>query len=508
MNSGDSHNSRIAKNTLFLFLRMVLVMGVTLFTSRVLLHKIGITDFGIYSVIGGVIAMVSFLNTSLASGYQRFYNMSLGKDDENELQQVFSSALMIQLVLLTGCLILCETIGVWFLNNRMTIPPDRLYASNWVFQSSFIIFCFALLRVPYHGIIIAYEQMNVFAYISLVEVGAQLGLVYCLGIFDVDRFILYGWLMALVAFLVFCAYVYYARRCNRNLKFRLKYDKGLLRQLLGFSGWNIFGSMAHILRTNGVNILINMFFTPAVNAANGFATQVNGGVSGMASNVLTASNPQIMKFYAQRKYEQMLELSFNAQRYTFCLLWLMSFPVMLKIDYIFSLWLGSEVPPYSATFTVLVLVGALVEAFASPMATLVYATGKMMRYQVCVSAIIMLIIPVSYIALRAGGAPQSVFYISIAVGAAAQTARFLIVRSLIPQFSIRQFCRRVLLRAVLLVAATVAVVCGCQCIGMSALPQMLDLVAATLMTGLLCWFIGINGEERKAMILKFKSILQ
>lgn len=493
---------RIAINTVFLYFRMILVMGVTLYTSRIVLKELGVTDYGIYNVVGGVVAMVSFLNTALSNGYQRYFNIALGKQNIVELQTVFSVSLTIQVAMVTLSIILCETVGLWFVNTKMSIPPDRLYAANWVYQSSILIFVFVLIRVPYHAIIIAHEKMNLFAYLSIVEVLLQLGVVYALSIFNGDRLIIYAILMTLIGLFVMISYIYFARKCNGGLRLELTFEPHFLKGMLSFSGWNVFGSIAHLLRGNGLNILLNVFFTPAINAANGFASQVSGGVTALAHNILTASRPQVIKHYAIGNIEAMLDLTYNVSRYVFCMLWIMSYPIMLKIDYIFKLWLGNETPPYTAIFTVLVLCTGVIEAFAAPISTLVHATGKMRKFQIWVSAVIISVIPISYIILELGYSPESVFYVSLLVGICAQLTRLYIIKGLVPEFSYRQYWKKVLKPCFSLVTVSVLVIGCLKYTVLYHLPQFVELIFLIILTSCLVFSIGLNLTERHAIINK------
>lgn len=500
-------NKRIAKNTIFLYIRMVMVMATTFYTSRILLKELGVIDYGIYNVVGGIVGMISFLNTSLSNGYQRFYNFSIGKRDNADLQKVFSSSLLIQVALIVVSVIICETLGLWFLENKMTIPEDRMYAAECVFQTSLIIFITVLIRVPYYGLIIAYEKMKVFSYISIIEVCLQLGMVYMLSIFQTKRLIVYGCLMAAISIFVMFTYIYFARKCNKNLYSKPNYHKQILRQMLGFSGWNILGSLAHLFRTNGLNILLNMFFNPAVNAANSFANQVNSGVNALANNVQTASNPQIIKRYAQNQRNLMLDLSFNVQRYIFYLLWLISFPIMLKIDYVFHIWLGEDVPRYSQIFTKLTLCASLIDAFAAPMSTLIYATGEMKRYQLYVSIINILFIPLSYIGLKIGLSPAYVFYAAIAISIIAQSCRIWVVKIQIPEFSLHLFFTRVCMPICILVIFSLLIVGALQRYVLGSTPEFMNLTMLFILTAIIIMVVGLNKKEKAFLFQKIKSIV-
>lgn len=484
-------------------------MGVTLFTSRIVLRELGVTDFGIYNVVGGVVAMVSFLNTSLSNGYQRYFNIALGKEDRTGLQDVFSASLYIQIALIILTLVLCETVGLWFVNHKMSIPIDRLVAANCIFQTSLFIFVMVLLRVPYSAIIIAYEKMNVFAYISVIEVFAQLGCAYALSLApaNVDRLILYGILMAFISLTIMLAYTVFAKRCDRLLKFKPEGKKKTLKDMLSFSGWNIFGSIAHLIRGNGLNILLNVFFNPAINAANGFASQVSGGITALAHNVLTASKPQVVKHYAKGNIDRMLDLTYSVSRYVFCLLWIMSFPIMLKIEFIFNLWLGDETPAYTELFTILVLCTGVIEAFASPISTLVHATGRMKAFQISVSIVIMSVLPIAYIFLKLGCPPESVFYVSFFVGIIAQLTRIYVIKRIIPEFSYSKYWNMVISRCLLLVITSVLLLLTAEHYALFMIPSFLDLVFLVILTACLVFVIGLTPEERNVISKKIKAKL-
>ena len=491
---------RIAINSVYLFLRMILVMGVTLYTSRVILAELGVVDYGIYNVVAGVVSMVSFLNTALANGYQRFFNVALGNQSHDDLQKYFSASLLIQVCVILITLFLCESVGLWFLNHEMTIPQNRMFAANWVFQTSIIIFCFALIMVPFHAVIISFEKMSVFAYLSIVEVFLQLGLVYTLSFQKGDRLIAYGNLMTLLSFCVMLSYIYFAKRTDSKLKIIIKGQSVSLRNMLSFSGWNIFGSIAHVFRSNGLNILLNMFFSPVINAANGFASQVSSAVSALSQNVMIASRPQVIKSYAQGNYSKMLEITYTMSRYVFCFLWLMSFPLILNIKYVYSLWLGSETPQYTELFTILVLINNLAEAFSSSLAALVHASGNMRKFQILVSLTLISVIPFSYYILKCGYPPQSIFYANIIISICAQLVRLTLIRKITPFFKISNFFRYTILRCLFLVVSSVIFIYPLAQFMLARIPNLLTLIVTTTVTALIIFLVGLNYEERKRII--------
>lgn len=450
MSEISSNNKRVAKNTLFLYIRMFVIMGVTLYTSRVILNALGVDDYGIWNVVGGVVSMVSFLSTSIANGFQRFFNIALGKNDPERLRSYFNTAILIELILIAVALILLETIGLWFVNTKMTIPADRLIAANWVYQCSIIVFFITLIQAPFNAIIIAYERMDTFAYISIVEAVGKLAIALLIKVILFDKLIMYSIFQALFAFMIFCGFVYFAKRCNDTLKFQRGYNKSELFEMLGFSGWNLFGSLAHMLKGNGLNIVLNLFFTPAVNAARGVAYQVSNAINSFASSILTASRPQVIKYYAQENYSAMNDLTFKISRYSFCLLWFFSLPIICNIDFIITLWLGKATPELAPLFCVIVIATTLVESFAAPIATLVHASGKMKTFQISVSSVILLVVPVAYYVLKYGAPPQAALYVSLIIVTIAHAIRLILVRKIVP-FSILEYLKKVIIPCAIIV---------------------------------------------------------
>lgn len=368
MTDTAQNNKRIAKNTLLLYVRMLFMMAVTLYTSRVVLNTLGVEDFGIYNVVGGVVAMFSVISGSLSAAISRFITYELGKGDKEKLIRIFSSSVTIQLVLGLIILILAEAIGIWFLNAKMTIPTDRMYAANWVFQLSILTFIINLISVPYNAAIIAHEKMSAFAYISILEVVAKLVIVYMLLWSPFDKLIFYAILMASVALIIRFVYGYYCKRHFEECTYHFIFDKELLKKMFGFAGWNFIGATSAVLRDQGGNIVINLFCGPAVNAARGIAYQVNNAISGFVSNFMMALNPQITKSYAAGDKEYMMTLIHQGARLSFYILLILSLPVIINAHYILTLWL-KIVPEHTTQFVQLVLIFAMSESISNPLIT-------------------------------------------------------------------------------------------------------------------------------------------
>lgn len=443
MAENNTDNKRIAKNTLLLYLRMLITMAVSLYTSRVVLATLGIQDYGIYGVVGGVVAMFSFLNNAMANGTQRFLTYELGRGEEGELKKVFSMSIRIHILIAVVILILSETIGLWFFYEKMVIPEERLYAAFWVYQLSVIATLIMIVSVPYNALIIAHERMSAFAYVSIYEAFAKLGIVYLLLLTEADKLILYAILILGVQVSVRIIYGYYCKKHFPESKYHHYKDKKLFQEMLSFSGWNFWGNFAAMAFSQGINILLNMFFGPIVNAARSVAVQVQSVTTVFASNFQTALNPQITKSYAGGNLPQMHSLIFRSSKFTYFLMFLISLPIFLRIDYLLALWL-KEVPQYSSIFLRFMLCISIVDAVANPLMTAASATGRIKKYQTTLGLILLSIVPIAYIALKLGAPPVSVFIVHFIVGLITFIVRLFIIRPMI-SLSVRKYFQMVIL---------------------------------------------------------------
>ena len=503
----ESNNKRVAKNTLFLYFRMILIMLVTLYTSRVVLAQLGIKDYGIYNVVGGVVTMFAFLNNCMTTSTQRFLTFELGKGNMQRLKDVFAASLNIHIGIGIAIVILAETIGLWFVNYKLVIPADRLVAANWVFQFAILTFLVNIIQVPYNAVLIAHEKMSVYAYISIVEAFLKLGIVYLLSISPFDKLIVYGILIFAVQLLIRCIYQVYCHRHYEESRFRLFWDRGLYLQMSGFAGWNLFGSLAWMLRDQGLNIVLNLFFGPVINAARGVAAQVSSAVMNFISNFQVALNPQITKNYANGKIDEMEKLTYLGIKFSYIILFFLAFPLSLNINYVLHLWLV-EVPDYTALFIILIMVDSLVgNLFGMPLITSLSATGKIRNYQIAVSFIILLIVPVGYIALRLGGDAPSVFYITIVFTAISGFVRFLFCSKQIG-YSLRTMLRNVLLPVLCMtvVALPLPIFIKLEYFKTDSLLSFILLcLIAVVMTFVAAWFVGLKATERNMLVAMVKN---
>ena len=427
MDDKSAQKKRIAKNTLVLYVRMIFLMAINLYTTRVVLQALGVEDYGIYNVVGGIVALFSILSKSLATASSRFLNCEMGRGDEIRLKSVFSVSLSIQVLIAVIIAILVELLGVWFLNNKMVIEPERMQAANWVLQFSVITFCFNLVSVPYNAAIIAHEKMSAFAYISIFEGIAKLAICYLVMISPFDKLIVYAGLICAIQVVIRFIYGAYCKMNFPECKYKFVKDKTLFVELFSFAGWNFIGASAGVIRTQGGNILINLFFGTSVNAARGVANQVNRAVGGFASNFMIAVKPQIMKSYASGDKEYMTDLINKSARLSYFMLLFLSLPIVLNIDFILQTWL-EVVPDKTGIFVLLTVALALLESLSEPLIATQLATGKVRNYQLIVGGLMLLNIPTSYLMLKLGFDAEIYLYVAIVISLVTLIARLLMLR--------------------------------------------------------------------------------
>lgn len=505
MSNTTENNKRIAKNTLLLYFRMLFLMAVSLYTSRVVLNALGVEDFGIYNVVGGVVAMFSVLSGSLSAAISRFITYELGKGNQKNLNKIFSSAVTIQLGLAGIIILLAETIGIWFLNVKMNIPEVRMEAANWVFQFSILTFAINLISVPYNASIIAHEKMSAFAYISILEAVGKLTIAYLIAISPIDKLIFYAILMCVVALVVRLAYGNYCKRHFSECTYHFSWDKQLLKSMFSFAGWNFIGASSAVLRDQGGNVVINLFCGPAVNAARGIAFQVNNAVNQFVVNFMTALNPQITKSYAAGDKGYMMTLIFQGARLSFYMLLLLSLPILVNTHYILALWL-KIVPEHAVLFVQLILIFALSESISQPLITAMLATGKIRNYQIIVGGLQMMNLPLSYILLRLGYFPEVVFVIAICISQCCLAARLILLRGMIG-LSITKYLKNVYLNIIVVsIIAVILPLISAYYIKESFINFILISLIAVICTLSSIYFIGCNNQEREFIHQKLGTI--
>ena len=502
----SNNNKRIAKNTLVLYVRMIFLMCVALFTSRVILNTLGVEDYGIYNVVGGIVAMFGFLNGSMSSATQRYITFALGKGDMERLKTVFSTTLQIHALIAIIIVILGETIGLWFLYSEVQIPAERMNAAFWVLQCSIVSMVVMIISVPYNSDIIAHEKMSAFAYISILEAVLKLGIVYLLVISPYDKLIVYAVLLLLVQVLIRFCYSIYCNRHFEETKYRHVWDKALFKEMTSFAGWSLFGNLSAVLFGQGLNMLLNVFFGPIVNAARGIAVQVQSAIQQFVSNFQMALNPQITKTYAKGEMEEMHTLMFRSARFSFYLLFLLSLPVLFETDFLLTIWL-KIVPENTVTFLRIMICTSLIYTCANPMIIANQATGKVKKYQAVCGTTLIMILPISYVLLKLGLPPWSVFVCHFVMECVCQLARMIMLRPLIG-LRIRDYFTNVYSKIFLVVAVSVilpAIVYNIM--DATVLRFFVVVVVCLVSVTLFAYSLGLTPNERRFVLAKTKDIL-
>lgn len=505
MSSED--NKRIAKNTALLYLRMLLNMVVSLYTSRIVLNTLGVEDFGIYNVVGGFVTMFGFLNSAMASATQRFFAFEIGRNDKMQLCNVFCMSVNIHFLIAFFILIFAETVGLWFVNTQLTIPFERMTAARFVYHFSILTLIVTMVSVPYNAMIIAHERMNVFAWVSIIEVSLKLFIVFMLQWFGFDKLKFYAILIFGVALLIRLIYGFYCNRKFKETKFQFYWDRPLFKTLINYAGWNLWGNAALVIMGQGVNILLNIFYGPAVNAARGIAYQVRNTFRQFVTNFQMAMNPQIIKSFATDDLRYMHQLIFQGAKYSFFLLFTLSLPIMLEAKIILKLWLKT-VPDYTIIFTRLVLINILVDSISGPLMTAAQASGKIKLYQGVVGGLLIFNLPISYLFLKLGYSPEITLYVSISISIIALYARLKIISPLV-NLKIFTYLKEVVLKIipVTLIAIIIPIII------ITNLQESFSRLVITCFSSLLfvittIYFVGLGKSEKTFLNRKLKQVFE
>ncbi|KAB0494582.1 hypothetical protein [Pseudomonas vancouverensis] len=485
---------RILKNAVFLYFRMLLTMAVTLYTSRVVLNTLGVEDFGIYHLVGGFVTMLGFLHGAMSSATQRFLSFEVGKPGALDTSKVFSMSMNIHLLIAATIFIAGETIGLWFVSTQLTISAERMDAAQWVYQLSLLAFLVTVISVPYNAIIIAHERMSAFAWVSIVDALLKLLIALTLAWFGSDYLITYAAMTLLVVSLTTTAYKLYCTKAFPDSRFQLYWNPSLFKTMLSYSGWNMWGNAAAVLGNQGVNVILNIFFGPAVNAARAITFQISNAMNSLVQNLQIAANPQIIKSYAVGDFDYMHKLIYYGSKYNFFLLLFFALPVIIEIDLFLNTWLTS-VPEHTGIFVQLALTAIMIDSISAPLITAAQATGKIKLYQTVVGGILLLNLPASYILLDAGSSPRVVFFVSIALSIASLIARLIILKSLI-NLSTERFISFVLVRtaSVGLSASTIAFLIKYT---LQESTNNFCIISLSIISTTLCiYFVGLAKEER------------
>lgn len=498
------NNRRIAKNTLLLYVRMFFMMGISLYTSRVVLATLGVEDFGIYNVVGGLVSMLGLLNGSMSSATQRYITFGLGRGDEAALRKVFSLSLQIHAVVAVLTVALIESAGLWFLFSKMTIPTGRLTAAFWVLQASAVTTVFSILSVPYNADIVGHERMSAFAYISIAEAVLKLLIVFLLQALPFDHLIVYAILLAVVQLSIQLCYTTYCHRHFAESHYRHVTDWPLLREMTSLAGWNLFGSLASISLGQGLSMLLNVFFGPVVNAARAVAQQVQAAIQMFITNFQMALNPQITKTYARADFASMHSLMSRSSRFSFFLMYLLSLPVLLEAPFILQIWLKT-VPADTVIFLRIIICTSLIYTIANPILVGNSATGNVRTYYLVCGTLMIAILPVSYVVLRMGLPAWSVFVVHFCIECLTQVARLLMVRRRL-HLSVRMYLRRVYAPLALVVCvSTVLPVLVYESVDGAWLQFIAVGITSVLSVGLTAFCLGLTASERAFLLSQVKQ---
>lgn len=503
----SANNKRIAKNTIALYFRTFITMIVGLYTARVMLHALGVEDYGVNNVVGGIVAMSSFVTGTMSQAISRYLTFTLGKGDKEEQVRMFSTSVNAQILMAILIAIALEIAGVWFLNTQANIPDSRMDAANWVLQCSIISLAISLISTPYNATIIAHERMTIFAYTSISDVTLRLAICFIIQAYGGDRLILLSLLGISVSLMMQLFYGWYCKRNFSEARYSIKiFDKGLLKELTVFSGWNLFGSTAWVLNTQGVNMLVNVFFGVMYNASRGLATTISGAIINFVGNFTTAFTPQITKSYAQGNYDYSIGLANKGTKITWLMLYVFIVPVCCEADMILRLWLD-DVPPMAALFLRFTMFESLATQSGSVLLKLVQADGNIKRYQIEITLAGFCVFPLSWLAYLLGAPVWSAYLIFIIVYFSINIVRYIRLKSLMP-FSIRQHLMECVLPCVI-VSATSFIVPLLICFNMEdGLLRFFIVVPVGILSTIVCSYLfGLSQSEKELVIVQGKKLM-
>lgn len=499
-----SDKQRIAQNTLFLYVRMFLIIIVSLYTVRVVIRTLNVTDYGIYTAVGGIVLALSFLSQTIASASQRFFAYELGRKDYLKLKRTFSIIFIVYVIIALAILIIAETLGLWFLNNIMTIPSDRLEAANWVYQFALFSFIVKILTSPYNAIIIARENMKVYAYVSIIEAFLKLLIVYLLVVFAIDKLKLYAVLTFVITCIISAIYGFFCYRRYEESRISLYWDKALFKSVFSYSSWTLFGTMAGVANGQGSNLLLNVFFGPVLNAAYSIAYQVSTVIQQFSGNFFMAIRTPLIKSYAEKNYDYMMQLFYLSTRFSFLLLYAIILPLILEVEFILKLWLGT-VGEYMVLFTQLILIYCLVLAIGNPITIIMQAAKKVKLYHGIVDSFVLLTLPLSYLFFKLGYPPESTLIVSISMLVIAHAIRIWVFAKIVT-FSLKEYCMQFVFPAVVVVILSVISTMFIQSLFQNGLIQFVVVcLASFLCIGLCSYYIILTAKEKLFLFKVIKN---
>lgn len=490
-----SENKRIAKNTLVLYVRMAVMMVISFFTARVTLNALGVTDYGINNVVGGLVSIFSLISGSLSGTVSRFITFGLGEGNMEKLKRIFSTSVNIHIILVIIVVIAIETVGVWFLNNKMVIPAERLYAANWVLQCSVVSFAFGLFSVPYNAAIIAHEKMTAFAYMTIFDAASRLAIIGGVYYYNGDKLILFALMLMAQAVIRQSIYLIYCKRKFEECTYHAVWDKELNKSMFGFAGWSFIGTIADVMNDQGVNIAINMFTGPAINAARGIAMQVNSILGQFSGGVVTSISPQITKNYASENLHRVYSLTFKGTRMSYYLYMFVAMPVLFEVEFLLQIWLG-QVPEHTVLFARLTLILTLAQFPTYMLGTAQSATGVIRNYKIVVGCILLLNFPISYFLLKIGLFPEITLVVAIIISQINLVAQLLFLRHSM-NYPVMGFFLRVYLNVYIVTILAAVIPAICYFSMESSWLRLFVVGGVSVISSILSiYYIGCNRSER------------
>lgn len=499
--SNTENNKRIAKNTLFLYFRMILVTVVSLFTTRIILKLLGIEDFGIYNVVAGIVGFLGVINGSLISATQRFLTIELGKENYIRFNQIFNTLLIIFYSFAIIALILGVIFGNWLITDLLVIPTERQNVALWLFAFSIITFLVNFINIPYMATIIAYEKLDVYAYISLIEVVLKLILVFSLYYAPYDKLLSYGFLSMCLTIIVSLSYYLYTLKNLKGTKFNFYWEISLFKELYKYTGWNLFGSVTTILNTHGQSLILNIFFGPIVNAAKGIADRINGMVVSFSNNFYMAVRPQIIKSYAVGDLDNMFNLVYKSTKYSFFLLFTITLPLILLMKNLLILWLGVEqVTTDMVIFSQLALIFSLVNVFEQPITVMIQATGNIKKYELIIGSTTLLLLPICYFIFVLGAPPYYSLIVLIIIYAIAQIIRLIIAKNQLG-LSVNYYVKSIIFPIIGSAVPTIVISkTVCEYLGSNLYNLLFGGVFCIVTSTIFIWYFGLMISERKTAL--------
>lgn len=491
-------------------IRMIIVLMITLYSSRVILRVLGVEDYGIYNVVCGFVSMFTFLNTALTTGTQRFYNYELGKKTTNGLVHVYNTAFIIQILLVFIIVIPAEIIGMWYVNNKMVITADRIFAARLIFQFALISFIAEIMQVPYSAAVVAHERMDFYAFISILKALLNLSAIIIVSFIQYDGLIAYGLLLCGSSILILVLYIVYCKYHFQEMTLKKEFDLLLFKRMLSFSGWNCFGTFGSIMKEQGINLVLNLFFGPVVNAARGIAFQVRSGIMSFISNLTVPVGPQVIQSYSSGNIQRSLNLTYSISKFSCYFLFIAALPLILEIDYVLRLWLGSNIPYHTNKFVVLVLLTIFGTNLNSAISKVVHASGKMRDYQLFSSLVKVLSVPVSYFLFLRFPIPELAMIMVFIFDLLSHFIGLVIFRTIVQDFSILNYVNRVIfpVLSVVLIGSIFPYLCHYYFV--DGIYRLLIVSLMSVIWGSVCvYIIGLTRTERgfvKQILNNFLSL--